>query len=118
MSQFYQLLNTRNTRQPPPNPPQSHPPHSLLHDITPNPTPVERPIIPQPKLPPIIRQLIITPEPLPRQLVVPRPLARMRKRQLHLVRILWHHALGLDEDVALDLWLSRRHGCRGRRNWS
>lgn len=103
---------------------QIHPPsrprcqRSLPMPITPHPTPEERPIIPQPKLRPIIRQLVIAPEPPPRQLITPRPTrsARALQRQRQHIRVLLRvNAQRLDRQTAFRFlainrcrWVRRR----------
>jgi len=73
--------------------------------ITPHPTPIKRPIVLQPELAPVVRQLVIRPKPLPPQPVVPRAFARVAQPQHHPVRVLGHHALRLDVHVAFGLRL-------------
>lgn len=112
-----------------------HPPLLPRHPIALDPTPIKRPIILQPKLAPIIRQPIITPIPLPSQLVIACPAARTLKTQQHLVHVLWGHTSRFHNERAFllgggvfcfEAWDRRAgetpaaeegvfHGCRGQR---
>lgn len=99
-------------------PARPHCQRSFPMPITAHPTPEERPIIPQPKLRPIIRQLVIAPEPPPRQLITPRPTrsARALQRQRQHIRVLLRvNAQRLDRQTAFRFlainrcrWVRRR----------
>jgi T-complex protein 1 subunit eta len=84
-----------------------HLPSPLLptHPITLHPAPIKRSIILQPKLAPIIRQPIITPIPLPTQLVILRAPSRRAQTQHHLVHVLWRRACRFHNQCALLLRL-------------
>ncbi|KAJ6442638.1 LOW QUALITY PROTEIN: hypothetical protein O9K51_03813 [Purpureocillium lavendulum] len=69
-------------------------------------------VVAQLELGPVVGQLVVAVEAAPDELVVARALAGAAQRQVHPVHVLGADALGLDEDVALEL-VERRLLVRG-----
>jgi len=93
-------INISLTSHIPPSKHNPHPPSLLPPIITPHPTPIKRPIIPQRKLAPIVAEPVMAPEPLPSQFVVARALARVSELEREFVGVPGHDALGFDVEGA------------------
>lgn len=78
--------------------PSSHP--LLPPIITPHPTPIKRPIVPQRKLAPIVAEPVIAPEPFPGELIVARAFPRVSELELQFVGVAGYYAFGFDVDGA------------------
>jgi hypothetical protein len=74
------------------------------HPITPHPTPKQRLLVPPRKLRPIIRNPIVTPKPLPNQLIILCAFPRTPQTQIHPEHILWPYAFRLNAQIAFRIF--------------